>query len=439
MDPLRKILMTNNGPKYRNKQQADLITVEEGIDCREANSRFFSLLNHESRLNIIISKNCSFISCKLAGHEIVIDQRQYNQLHETWAISDRPYQRMSSLPWNCHVRGGELLLSTSNNSSSIMYELTKFNELNSLVKLKSIHLQHQVTYFNLNNAKEKVPVDGHTLVVQCNGNMSRIQVQNTKLLCQCNRKASILAQSLIGDIPFELVRHDASISSNTCNQQQQQQPNIPTNSGNDDDLIVCDSIFSIEATCPLDCLRVKLQYNERSLLFEARSTAQSSLPTSSNNVTSSTQKGAKLFQTNNKINNNDLHHQPNHQTQQASSSSNEPPSISGDLQADSNADFKFQDNQWLSSLMDSGQQCCLAQSTRQQQPTTTYGVAGGQKGQLDTSTNDQPVPQLPTSLSSSTPQHPATILRARVRVTNFGVCIMPLMMTNYACTYRFTW
>lgn len=45
---------------------------------------------------------------------------------------------------------------------------------------------------------------------------------------------------------------------------------------------------------------------------------------------------------------------------------------------------------------------------------------------------------VPTDMANAT-THPSTILRLRVRVTNFGVSILPYMMTNYSCTYKFSW
>lgn len=345
MDPLRNMMMSE-----QQKQLPSTITIEEGMDCRDANSRFFNLVNQETHLNVIISKVARIISCKLNDHEIVVDPDLYHQSHETWAIGDRPFQRINSLSWNCHVRGAELLLTSANGTSSILYELSKFNELNSIVKLKSIHMQHQVTYFNLNDAKNKASIDGHTLVVQCNGNMNRIQFQDTKLLCQCNKKSSVLPQSLIGDIPFELVQRDVGISQNNGDK------NITTsNLGNEDDIIICDAIYSLESTCPLDVLQLQLRYNQRALLFETRSSSSS-------------------LQTN------------------TPSSSN--------------------------------QNTCVTSTT--QHTSNVLPNIKREKGE-------------PVSESTSVLPQTSTILRVRVRVTNFGICIMPVMMTNYTCMYRFIW
>lgn len=400
------------------------IIVEEGFDCR-SNSRFFNLINRQTKLDIIVSKSSSIISCKLDGHEIVLNSRQYNQTHETWAIGERPYQKICSILWSCHVRGAELFL--SNGPSSIMYELTRLNELNSLVKLKSIHLQPKATYFNLNNAREKVPIDGHTLIVQCNGNMSRIQVQSTKLLCQCNRKASILPQSLVGDIPFELVQHDASMSLNLSNHEE-----LQANLGTEDDKIVCDAIFSIESTSALDFLSVKLQYHSRSLVFEVRAVTSASSASSNSNNTSHNNNNASVSSstasttsttptdTTRMTQSDDL--AQNYQTQQASSSSSscgdgwqsasQVTSESRSTTNDGNDSKHSSPGKWLSSFVEQPSTSCKA-SQSSSNATNSSGITSN--------------------------SHQSTILRARVRVTNFGVCIMPLMMTNYSCKYRFSW
>lgn len=390
VDYLRSIMLDTD-------QSSNNVTVEEGIDCRETNSRFFSLLNHESRLNIIISKtSTTIISCKLNDHEIVVGQRQYNQAHETWALGDRPFQKIELLSWNCHVRGAELLLSVQNGTSSMMYELTRHNELNNIVKLKSINLQQQAVYFNLNNAKEKLPINGHTLVVRCNGNMNRIQVQQTRLLCQCNKRSSVLPQSLIGDVPFELVQHDASSSmgDNT---------NI-----SDDDLIVCDAIFSLESTCAFDYIQVQLGYNNRALLFELKaSPASSSRQSGASNQISSVSSSTTMNPT-----------QPSQQPYDLQSqlfSQYVPSSSIGSSNAPSNsllADINYSENKWFRDPADAPSTSC----------------------QPNDNSNPPSNITLPSSLS-----HPATNLRIRIRVTNFGVCIMPLMMTNYSCVYRFIW
>lgn len=421
MDPVRDMMMTCDDSSSNSNQLNNVITLEEGIDCRELNSRFFSLFNHESKLNVIISKSSSIISCKLDGQEIVVDQRLYQQSHETCAVSDRPLQKIDSLQLLPHVRGAELFLSTPNGASSIMYELTRQNHLNSIVKLKSIHLQQQVTYFNLKNAKQKVSIDGHTLVVQCNGNMNRIQFQPTKLLCQCNKNSTILPQSLIGEIPFHLTQHqDADVESNdgqnaaACAQ---------------DDMIVCDAIFSLESTCPIDVLKIQLQYENRVLIFETRS-SQSCLPNgsasmaSTSGVSSSSSTSNKnsyikgksrcgsLDSTNVQVNDS-IHIKPEPQALVETSNSSQ-----------SEVTDYSQDRSWL--LRDIKPPIATtAPSTSNchsniTQPTTSS----------DTTNNNKPS-------TSSALSHPATILRVRVRVTNFGVCIMPIMMTNYKCTYKF--
>lgn len=327
MDPVRNMLAGIEGQQGAGAAQSP-VTVEEGMDCRDANMRFFSMINRISNLNITLSISSVMLSCKFDKHEIIVDQKRLNQTHETWALGDRPYQKFNALMWNCHVRGAELLLSTSNGASTILYELTRFNELTSNVKLKSIHLQQQPIYFNLNDAKTKAPIDGHTLLVQCNGNLNKIQVQNTKLLCQCNKKSSILPQSLIGDVPFELVRHESSMSLYSNADNNVTNSSLPNSAGiNEDDLIVCDAIFSVESNCPLDLIRIELRYKFRAVVLEIRSFAN------------------------------------------------------------------------------------------------------------QTGTSDASNQQQKTNVSSSTPK----TLRVRVRVTNFGVCIMPIMMTEYNCRYRFNW
>lgn len=315
------------------------------MDCREA-TRFFYVLNLETNLNVIISKNSSIINFKLDGQEIIVDKRMYDQKHEAWAIGDRPYQKMASLAWNCHVRGSELMLSASNGTSTLLYELTRSNELICVTKLKSIHLQHQATYINLNNAKCKAPIDGHFLVVRCNGNLNRIQAQPTKLLCHCNKSASILAQSLIGDIPLELRQHPTTNSF------------IPSDQfGSLDDLIICDAIFSLESTCSLDFLEAQLQYQNRIISYEVRSVQSTSSVTSqTNNVSSST-----------------------------GSTSNS--------------------NINTANVADQSDNNCSSASTSTASPAS----------------------------------HPSTVLRIRIRITNFGVCIMPYTMTNYTSKYKFSW
>lgn len=404
MDPLRSMIMTRDNP-----DQASYITVEEAIDCRATDSRFFSLLNTMNRLNIILSNSASLISCTLDGQDIVVDPRLYNQTHETWAIGDRPYQKFSSLPWFCHVRGTELLMSTSNGSSSIMFELTPFNELNSRVKLKSIFLQNQVTYLNLNNAREKTPIDGHSLVVQCNGNFNRIKYQATKLLCRCNRRSSVLPKSFIGDIPFQLVRHNIDCSTNDS------QDDL----GTEDDFILCDSIFYLEATCPLDFLKVQLQFQNRVVLFEVRMSTTTGNPNSttagqSASVSSSTTVAAQSRQSS-KAQSSDL--RMNH----APADFIQPPSMIN-FASDSNVQLIGHDEQHESDKPN---------STISETPSTSSGETTCVK-QPDTNNNTSS--SIPTKSAV-----PNTILRARVRITNFGICIMPLMMTSYNCTYRFSW
>lgn len=395
IDPIASLFMR----QYDQATQNDIssfISVEEAIDCRDSNSRFFSLLNHETKLNIIINDNSTITSCKLDGHEIVVDKSLYNETHETWAIGDRPYQKLSSLPWNSHVRGSELILSTSTTNASnaphtsLYFEMTRSNELNCIAKLKTIHLQHQVFYFNLNKAttpKARQPIDGHTIVIKCNGNMNRIQAQPTKLLCHCNKAATILPQSLIGDIPFELVQH--------------------ADNPNSDDIILCDSIFSLESNCNLDYLQAKLQFQNRELEFEVRSVKSITASSNNNNINTSSNN-----------NNNNV------------SSSSHPlfKSFPADLKQFS-ANFGGESSSGWTRNDDS----IASSSSAQAMPAL-------KQESLDPTTSSEP----PKNSSNRSPSiasttHPITMLRIRVRVTNFGVCIVPYMMINYTCTYRFNW
>lgn len=390
--------------------QSGDITVEEGIDCREADSRFFSLLNTKNGLNIIVSNSASWISCKLDEHEIVVNPRLYNQTHETWAIGDRPYQKFNSLTWNCHVRGTELLLSTSNGSSSIMYELTPYNELNSIVKLKSIFLQNQVTYFNLNNARIRTPIDGHSIVVQCSGNMNRIKFQDTKLLCRCNRRSPVLPKSFIGDIPYELVRHHPDYNVNPQDDM-----------GTEDDFIVCDSIFYLEATSPLDYLKVQLQYQNWIMLFEVR---MSPIPGGSN-PTSVDQSAGVSSSTNAPISS-----KQSSKAQFSDLRNNHAPADF--IRPVSIMNFVNDGPQPPAEQEEAGS---AAQSSLLESPSTSNS---GTTNARTPDTNNNNTPILNSSLSSKGAV-PSTILRARVRITNYGICVMPLMMTNYSCTYRFSW
>lgn len=320
-------------------------TVEEGLDCRDENSRFFSLLDRDSRLNIIVSKTAAILSCKLDDREIIVDGSCYNESHDTHALGDRPYQKLNSLPWTCHVRGDQLVLSTTNGSSSISYELIQRNELRTLVKLKSIHLQHQMTYFNLRNTSGKTCTDGHTLVVQCNGGLDKIQAQNTRLSCRCNVNSSIPPQSLIGETPRELRASNFPVDHNGVVKFEKNCLN------NDENALVCDAIYSLEATDQSDYISVRLQCSNVGLVVEVRPCLVSSSPGSHANNANAAQNNP------------------------SSSTSAKP-------------------NQGRTST-----------------PNATAHVS----------------------------PHPTTVLRVRVRVTNFGICILPFMMANYRCSYRFIW
>lgn len=401
----------------------ETITVEEGIDCREADSRFFNLCNRATGLKVIISKNSSILSCKLQDHEVVVSSRSAgsNQSQDhTWALADRPFQRMAALAWNCHVRGAELLLSASNGNSSMVYELNNYNELNVLVKLKSAYLQHQVTYFNLNNAKDKVPIDGHSLVVQCNGNLSRIQVHLTKLLNHTENRLLIPAQALVADLPYELVSQDLKISTNSWGYSDQADPGV---TGNEDEAL-CDAIYSLESSSQLDFLNVRLQYNRRSLTFILRTASlqtnpsqQPALPQQTN-VSSSTGT-SQITSSSKRLNRISTFDQP--------SSSPGPSNSAAHSSAKSMSECSRTDEfLWPQAAVDESP---LATSST----SHSINVSQASDNPLHQSDSSSPTP---ASIALS---QPTTTLRARVRVTNFGVCIMPLMMVNYTCTYRFGW
>lgn len=405
-----------------SQNETNIITVEEAIDCREA-TRFFSLMNHESGLNVVVSKSSTFISSKLDNHEIVVDRKLYNHKHDTWAIGQKTFQKLTNVLWNCHVRGPTLMLTASNGASSLCYDLNRLNELNCIAKLKSIYLQHQVVYFNLNSAKEKSPIDGHTLVVRCNGNMNRINVEQTDLACQCSKVASILPQSLIGDIPFELMQNNSVERSS---------------SNNNDDLIVCDAIFSLQSTCSLDFLQAELQYSNRRLAFEIRSNHSAQLYVQNSDVSSSTradytqpanqtrQSITDLFETKSS---SSLFFQKQQQTL-ASHNLN----ISGQTEAIAGtACLKHVE---LGTQGDSNCRTATSSSNGPDQATARFQstsslISGCDNGILQTKT-------APMASVSATNQ-PSTILRMRIRVTNFGVCLMPYMMKNYTCKHRFSW
>lgn len=391
-------------PDRTMEDEPNVVTVEEAIDCRRGNSRFFSLINHESGLNVIISRDSSIISFNLEGQEIAVDKSLYNQTHEAWAIADKSYQKLTALPWNCHVRGSELILSASNGASSIIYELNRHNELNNIVKLKNIHLQHQVTYFNLNNAKVKTPIDGHTIIVRCNGNMNRIQIQHTKLLCQCNKISSILPQSLVGDIPFELRQNASGNSSETTSE---------------DDLIVCDAIFSLEATCSLDFLQAHLQFNNRILVFEVRScitTAGLSTNRSSAKIPVQVQPVD--------VKPKDINFYYQQKKLKVSSNNSQ---IEDPLKDVNPIVIKTEPVDNLSNQMSA--------SSADIKPVIINSTNGPQS----TSTSMEDIKTNSNINCHENRAHSSTTLRIRIRVTNFGACLMPYMMTNYTSTYRFAW
>lgn len=315
-----------------------LVIIEEAMDCRDAKMRYFRHTIVKNHISLILSKNSVLTSCQLHGHEIVIEESQCKHKHETWAISDRPLHKMNAMTWNCHVRGNELHL-TSNNGT-IIYQLHTSNELRMQTKLKSIYFQQPVIYFNLNNAKLKVPIDGHKLLIQCNGSLSRIETTNATLRCQCNTKASIIAKSLIGEVPLELLRNCTPLNElANANNQQTANDTLCKLTPDEDDLIVTDAIFSLESTSQNDYLRAQLQFGMRGIQIDVR-------PSQGINQNNNTNQN----NANNSSNNN-----------------------------------------------------------------TTGGASNQQK------------------------QSVTTILRLRVRVTNFGVCIMPIMMSNFCVSYKFYW
>lgn len=344
-------------PQHRNNdQQLNAITVEEGMDCRQANSRFFNLINQDAKLSVTISQSSSIIGCKMDGQDVILGERILeDHEQETWALCDRALIKATNLSWNCHVRGSELIL-TIPNATSVTYELNTCNELNSSVKLKSANIQNRVTYFNLKNCQELTLIDGHTLSVKCNGSLNRIQVQDTKLLHP--NQSSMLPKSLIGDVPFELVHHDAGYSTI----EEKKKPSTKKV-----DSIVCDAIFSLESQSNLDNLTVQLQYASRAIKVDVRCS--------------------------------------NHRLDPAQPSSSKSKNF----------------------------------------PKTECSNRDPANRKVELSQSDEP----PASSSSTTtnrsctnaspPQSGPSTLRVRVRVTNFGVCILPLMMKNYFCRYQFIW
>lgn len=468
IDPLVSLLM----PPEEQATQNDIshyIQVEEAIDCRNSNRRFFSLLNRVSSLNIIISEQSTIVSCKLDRHEIVVDKTLYNETHETWAIGDRPYQKLSNLLWNSHVRGSELVLSSSssmtggnfasnliaaNNSNphtTLYFELTRSNELNCMGKLKSIHMQHQVFYFNLNRAAgSRAPVDGHRLAVRCNGNLNQIQLQPTKLLCQCNKSspsAGRLAQSLVSDIPCELA--------------QQRDATMLDNNDNPDDIILCDAIYSLESTSPLDYIQAQLQFADRTLVFEVRSVRSAGSAPAPNGssgttgaaTTTNTNSNSNDYSKSNNNNNNGGNSNVSSSTSRGRSKQQSSTNI--DLMQQQivapNRQAPHQSSAQSSSLLSVNQQVddSIATSSSsssnfgpsnpiiKSEPLETASGAPTSSSEVRyqfANNNAKVAQQTPTST-----QHPSTILRIRVRVTNFGVCLLPHMMTNYSCTYKFAW
>lgn len=384
-------------PKANNLDDDDGISVEEGLDTRRNYLRYFSLQNPGNRFNIIISKSASILGCLLDGREIVVDTRLYHEQHETGAISDRLMQKVSSLQWNCHVRGKELILSAPNGSSNISYSLSPQSQLTSKVKLKSIHLQHQVMYFNLKTATERSDIDGHFLQVYTNSHLNSIQNQHTRLLCQCNTRSTILPESLISQ-PYLLQRNS------TVNLHQEGQVKIE-DCIREDDVIVCDAIFSLQTTQPSEVLGVKLSFAQRELNITVQSAQQAS--TSSEN-------SSRVNNTGNGHNNTS---NLRHSIVTATSSSGTGSTASattpgGDCDVENTINLQQQ-------------QQALGGSN--QDTTSNSEASASQQAQQSSSNN--------SGAKAST----TTVLRVRVRITNYGICILPHMMTNYLCKYKFAW
>ena len=56
------------------------------------------------------------------------------------------------------------------------------------------------------------------------------------------------------------------------------------------------------------------------------------------------------------------------------------------------------------------------------------------------SSQQQPVDSSNVSVSSNTNSHPVISidsLKLRVRITSYGACLIPIMMTSYTCSYKF--
>jgi hypothetical protein len=220
--------------------------------------------------------------------------------------------------------------------------------------------------------------------------MDRIQIQQTKLLCHCNKVAKILPQSFVSGVPFELIQH----------------PEDP----NSDDTILCDAIFSIESTCNLDFLQTKLQFQNRVLEFEVRS-AKSINPSNNFSVN------------NNSSNNNNV----------SSSTHKLIKSFPKDLKQFHTIDAASFDGEFS--------QCSTKNDDTIATSSSAVATLAIKQESLDSTSSEALKNPSNKSLINNSPlystSHPSTMLRIRVRVTNFGVCIIPFMMINYTCSYRF--
>lgn len=320
------------------------VIVEEGLDCRRDNMRFFTLINRESKLNIMISHDSNILNCRLDNHDIVIDKSVLDSSDRGALILDESNTAKSDkTAWNCHVRGPELTFTSSNSSSIKIFELKPANELICYIKLRSTKLQSKFTYFNLKSAKNLESIDGHTILVQSNGNMGRIQAEKAREII--DDRSSILPNSLIGEIPFHL-------TSNTTEPPRDGENNDSSN------LIICDAIYSLEPINSLDYLRVQIQYQEKCLEIEIRS--------------SNPNPGAAI-----------------------------KPAANCDINQ----------SEASSSSSDSQKRKVIEPS----------------------SISNTKINSTSTGLSDK------MCLKLRVRVTNFGIAIMPLLMKSYRCKYRFLW
>lgn len=251
------------GTSNQDNQNDSNIIIEEGLDCRRNNMRFFNLINRQTKLSIMISHDSTILNCRLGDHDIVIHKAPLEiSDREAASLGDRSLAKNDKLAWNCHVRGNELTITNSNNSSIKIFELMPSNELICYTKLRTLKTHRDLIYFNLNDAKDLTPIDDHTILVQCNGNLGRIKVEEASR--PSIEKSSILPKSFIGEIPFHLTQHKIDHS---------EIENIVS-----ENLIVCDAIFSLDSASSLDYLQVQVRYMDRLFELEIRSITSISFP-----------------------------------------------------------------------------------------------------------------------------------------------------------------